>query len=75
MTYQVQWRRGAISFETFAGTSIDPKAKPISQHQFTSGLPTPASETMHMDLYDFHHAENPSQVPAEVVIEKFAFSP
>ncbi|MGC1421125.1 MAG: glycoside hydrolase family 16 protein [Terracidiphilus sp.] len=75
VTYQVQWRRGAISFETFAGTSIDPKAKPISQHQFTSGLPTPASETMHMDLYDFHHAENPSQVPAEVVIEKFAFSP
>ena len=71
--HQVRWSPGSLSFATFAGLSQD--AKPISEHLFTSGVPSPASETIHMDLYDFQHAENPGHPPGEVIIEKFEFSP
>jgi hypothetical protein len=74
VTYQMDWRPGALSFAAFAGASIVPGSRPIGEHLFTSGVPTPASETVRMDLYDFHHAEHPTQTPAEAVIEKFEFS-
>jgi hypothetical protein len=28
-----------------------------------------------MDLYDFHHLENPPQPPSEIVIQAFEFAP
>jgi hypothetical protein len=74
LTYQVRWNPGTLSFATFAGASPGPDSKPVSEHQFSSGVPAPASEKVHMDLYDFHHAENPLQPRGEVIIEKFEFA-
>lgn len=74
VTYQLRWEPGKATFTTFAGTSVNAGANPISEHLFTSGIPTPANETMRIDLYDFHHAESPSQTPAEAVIERFEYS-
>jgi hypothetical protein len=71
--YQLNWRPGTAAFTTFAGASTGPGAKQVSEHLFTSGIPSAASETVHMDLYDFHHAESQSRTPTEVVIEKFEF--
>jgi len=73
-TYQVRWNPGSLSFSTFAGASPSSNLKPFNEHQFSSGVPAPASEKVDMDLYDFHHAENPSQPPGEVIIEKFEYS-
>jgi hypothetical protein len=72
VTYRLHWAPGIATFDAFAGTSD--LAKPIAEHRFTAGIPSPASETVRMDLYDFHHAEHASQPPAEVVIEKFEYS-
>jgi hypothetical protein len=47
----------------------------MSEHEFTSGIPIPANEAAHIDLYDFRHSRNSSQQPVEVVIEKFEFLP
>ena len=63
VTYQVRWEPGRATFEAYSGTSIGSGVKPISEHQFTSGIPTPATEKVHLDLYDFHHAESLSQAP------------
>jgi hypothetical protein len=54
---------------------VDAGAKNIGEHVFTSGIPTPAGETVHIELYEFHHSKNISQLPAEVVIEKFEYLP
>ena len=75
LTYTFRWEPGIVSFKTVNGASTGSEAKPLSDHIFTSGIPTPAHETVRIDLYDFHHLESSSQQPAEAVIEKFEFLP
>jgi hypothetical protein len=74
VTYLFRWEPGRASFETIRGDSA-PASVPISEHVFTLSIPTPASETVHIDLYDLRHSENSSQQPAEAVIERFEFIP
>jgi hypothetical protein len=75
LTHTLRWEPGIVSFETVRGSSSGSEGKPISQHVFTSGIPAPAHETIHIDLYDFHHSDGSSQQPAEAVIENFEFFP
>ncbi len=75
LTHILQWQRGAASFKTIRGSAVDSASKTISEHVFTSGVPAPAAETVHISLYDFHHSESLSQLPAEVVIERFEYLP
>ena len=74
-TYSFRWEPGRASFRTVLGSGMRPGATTVSEHVFTSGIPVPANETPHIDLYDFRHAKNSSQEPVEVVIEKFEFLP
>jgi hypothetical protein len=75
LTHILRWERGAASFRTVPGSVVGPSSNTISTHVFTSGIPTPAEETVHIGLYDFHHSKNILQLPAEVVIEKFEYLP
>lgn len=74
LTHTFRWEPGSVSFQTVSESSTMHENL-INKHVFTSGIPTPANETVHLDLYDFHHSANSSEEPAEVVIEKFEFSP
>jgi hypothetical protein len=71
-TYVFQWEPGKASFHAFSGEA-NGQAKPIYEHVFQSGVPTPANERVHMDLYDFHHSEALSEQPEEAIIENFSF--
>jgi hypothetical protein len=73
-TYLVRWEPGKASFSAFGGEATSP-TKPIYEHVFQSGVPTPANEKVHVDLYDFHHSEALSGQPEEAIIESFAFVP
>lgn len=75
VTHVFHWEPGQVSFRSDEGPDINLRNSPISQHVFTSGIPTPANERVHLDLYQFHHLTNPSQQPSEVVIEKFEYLP
>jgi len=75
LTHILRWDRGIASFKTVAGSVAGPGSKTIAAHDFTSGVPTPAAETVHIGLYDFHHSKSALQVPAEVVIERFEYLP
>ena len=75
VTHTLRWEPGVASFKSIRGSVITPEAKRISEHVFTSGVPTPAGERVHIDLYDFHHSRSTLQGPAEVVIEKFEYLP
>ncbi len=75
LTHILRWDRGIASFKTVSGPVAGPGSKTIAAHDFTSGIPTPAAETVHIGLYDFHHSKSELQLPAEVVIEKFEYLP
>ena len=75
LTHMFRWEPGKASFKTVRGPANGPGAATVNEHVFTSGVPTPANETVHIDLYDYHHSKRAMQQPAEVVIEKFEFLP
>jgi hypothetical protein len=75
VTHILRWEPGIASFRSIRGSANTPEAKSISEHVFNSGVPTPAAEKVHIDLYEFHHSRSTLQRPAEVVIEKFEYLP
>jgi hypothetical protein len=75
LTHVFRWEPGRASFRTVRGATNSPGAAVVSEHVFTTGIPTAANETVHIDLYDYRHSRNSSQQPVEVVIEKFEFLP
>jgi len=75
LTHTLRWGPGIASFKTIRGPEVGSGSKSVSEHVFTSGIPTAAGETIHIELYEFHHSKNISQRPAEVVIEKFEYLP
>lgn len=74
MTYSARWDPRSLAFESTRGNG---KANPhiISEHTFTSGLPTPGNETIHMNLYIFSSSPVPLKKETEVVIENFEYLP
>lgn len=74
VTHSFRWEPGKVSFNSFQGERGTGTGA-FSQHVFTSGIPLPASENVHINLYDFRHLKNPVQQPSEVVIEKFEYLP
>ncbi|MGA2808943.1 MAG: hypothetical protein ABSE87_12480 [Terracidiphilus sp.] len=74
LTHRFSWRPGSLTFTTIRGDSKQ-QGETIAEHVFASSVPTPASERVHIDLYDFHHSQNSSTEPAEAVIQHFTFVP
>jgi hypothetical protein len=75
LTHYFRWEPGQVSFKTAGGSGSDSKTRPVAEHVFTSGVPSPGIETVRMNLYIFAGAKDPLQNGAEVVIEKFEYLP
>ena len=75
VTHTYRWDPGKASFASFPGTVVRPGSKASSGHVFTAGVPTAAAQTVHINLYDFHHSKSSPEHPVEVVIEKFEYLP
>lgn len=75
VTHMFSWYPDRADFKSVRGDAAKSSGPAISEHVFTSGIPTPASETVHIDLYDFRHSKLNLQQPAEVVFEKFEYFP
>lgn len=74
LTHSFRWEPGQVAFKTVRGPVADGPT-PIAQHVFTSGVPSPGGESIHLDLYIFGNAKDPLQKGVEVVIEKFEYLP
>ncbi len=74
-THSFHWEPGRVAFKTVPANSDDAGSRPISRHDFTSGVPSPGGESIHINLYAFDNPKNPLQNDAEVVIEKFEYLP
>ena len=75
LTHRLQWEPGRASFKTVRGSGIGSGEAPVSQHIFTSGIPTPDKETVHVGLYSYRNEKSSSQLPVEAVIQQFEFLP
>jgi hypothetical protein len=75
LTTLVNWQPGHASFKTVRGAVAGPAGSVVSEHLFTSSIPTPAKEKVHLGLYSYIRSKDLPQQPVEVVIEKFEFLP
>jgi hypothetical protein len=76
LSYWMDWQPGRAAFKTIRGSSSSSKGQDaVAEHSFTSGVPSPGNETIHMILYVFDNKNAPMQHGTEVIIEKFEFLP
>jgi len=71
LTHSIHWERGRLSFETqdTGGRRV------VAEHTFTSGIPTPGGERIHISLYAYGNSQVPQKNGVEVIIEKFVYLP
>ncbi|HWC16669.1 MAG TPA: hypothetical protein VG498_06625 [Terriglobales bacterium] len=74
-THAMRWESGRAIFKTFRGKSIASGAPLVSEHHFTSGIPTPGQERVQLLFYVIASESNPLQRENEVVIDKFEYLP
>jgi hypothetical protein len=75
VTYIMQWEPEKISFQALQGNRQTNHSQVIAEHTFTSGIPTPGNETVHLNLYIYTSSIEPLKKPVEVVLEKFEYLP
>jgi hypothetical protein len=71
LTYSFLWEPGRVSFKTARAMG----GQTVSEHVFTSGVPLPGGEEVHLNLYAFANKKSPLRHEVEVVIEKFEYLP
>jgi hypothetical protein len=69
-THSFRWERGLVSFHSAAIG-----ARTAAEHQFSSGIPSPGEERLHLALYLYGKSRTPQKAATEVVIEKFSYLP
>jgi hypothetical protein len=75
LAYSFIWEPGAVSFTTIRGSTPQSKSNVVAAHVFTSGIPSPGSESVRMNLYVFDNKRSPLHHDVEVIIEKFEYLP
>jgi hypothetical protein len=74
-THSLRWESGSASFKTIRGTSMQAGVPVISEHVFTSGVPSPGQERIQFLFYVIASEKSPMQKGNEVVVEKFEYLP
>lgn len=75
ITHSFHWESGRVSFKTVRGSSVQSNGPLVSEHVFTSGVPAPGQELIHLAFFVVASEKNPVQKENEVVIEKFEYLP
>jgi hypothetical protein len=71
-THSIHWEQGRLSFETQA---TGRQSRVVAEHSFTSGIPTPGGEKIHINLLAYGDSKVPQKNGVEVIIEKFVYLP
>jgi len=72
LTHTMHWQSGRVSFKTTRGTAEGPY---VSEHEFTSGVPTPGQERVQLFFYVVTSENSPLQKGGEIIVEKFEYLP
>jgi hypothetical protein len=74
-THSMHWESGRVSFKTVRGSAMKSSAPAVSEHVFTSAVPSPGQEKVEMMFYVIASDKYPMQKDNEVVVEKFEYLP
>jgi hypothetical protein len=74
-THSKHWESGRASFKTVRGSSMQPGAPVVAEHEFTSGVPSPGQEKFQLLFYVVASEKSSLQHENEVVVEKFEYLP
>lgn len=69
LTHSFTWEPGRMAFSTGNGS------RTVAEHVFTSGVPSPGGESIHVAFYVYDNPSNPLRRGSEAVIEKFEYLP
>jgi len=69
LTFSLRWEQDRATFRTRRGSTN------VSEHVFTTGVPSPGIESIRVALYIYRAAPVKLQHPMEVVIERFEYFP
>ncbi len=75
LSYSFDWEPGRADFRTVRGRGDGLGANVVASHVFTSGVPTPGAETLHVNLYVFGDQRVHFERSVEVIVEKFEYLP
>jgi hypothetical protein len=75
LTYWLDWQPGRVTFQTIRGSESTNPSHVIAQHVFTSGVPSPGNERIHMNVYVYGNQRHPLQNEFEAVVDQFEFLP
>ncbi|HEX5689814.1 MAG TPA: glycoside hydrolase family 16 protein, partial [Roseiflexaceae bacterium] len=75
LTHSFRWEPGQVAFRTVRGNAVNSATRGVASHVFTSGVPVPGGEIVHLNLYVYGSATKPLQNEVEVILEKFEFLP
>lgn len=75
LTHSFRWEPGRVSFRTVRGSVATKESRVVAERVFRSGVPSPGSELVHLNLYLFGSPPGPQRNQTEVVIEKFEYLP
>jgi len=75
LTYSMRWKSGSVTFATFRASRNGSPGARVSEHEFTSGVPSPGQEEIKLEFYVISSDKYPLQEGGEVVIEKFEYLP
>jgi len=73
-THSFRWEPGQVVFSTVAGSG-NTGGRVINRHVFTSGVPSPAGESVRIALYVFNRGPIPLKNENEVIVDKFEYLP
>ena len=74
LTHAFRWEPGRVSFSTTRGRNAM-SADVVARKEFTSGVPSPGTERVRINLYYFRYAPRQPQKDVEVVVERFQYLP
>jgi hypothetical protein len=75
VTFMMRWEPGRASFRAFRGAVSRWNLNPVREHVFTSGVPVPGHESVHLNFYVFDQVSDPLRRPTEVIVERFEYLP
>jgi hypothetical protein len=74
LTHAFRWEPGRASFRTVEGRNTM-AGTVVARKEFTSGVPSPGTERVRINLYYFRYAPRQPQKDVEVVVERFQYLP
>jgi hypothetical protein len=75
LTHTLRWEPDLARFTTVRGSGARNAGTPVAERAFTSGIPSPGSETVRINLLYFRGSPSPPAGRVEVVIERFEYLP